>query len=59
MSEDDNDNRHNANIAVLVAVAIIVILGGFLIHWLSDNLKIERCLEERRRGCDQSDVQAP
>jgi len=59
MPEDDHDNRHNANIAVLVAVVILVIVGGLVMHWLSDSLKMERCLEERRRGCDQSDVQAP
>jgi len=59
MPEDDHDNRHNANIAVLVAAVILVIVGGLVMHWLSDSLKMERCLEERRRGCDQSDVQAP
>ena len=59
MPDDDHDNRGGANIAVLVAVVILVILGGLVMHWLSDSLKMERCMEERRRGCDQSDAQAP
>ena len=59
MPENDDDNDHNANIAVLVAAVIVVILGALLMHWLSDSLKMERCMEERRRGCDQSDVPAP
>jgi len=52
MPEDDDDSRHNANIAVLAAVAILVVLGVVVMSWLAGNLKTERCLEERRRGCD-------
>ena len=52
MSDDDEEKRRNANIAVLAVVAILVILGVVLMHHLAANLKTERCLEERRRGCD-------
>lgn len=47
----DDDERQRANLAALAAAAIIVILTVFLLHLLSDNLKTERCLEERRHGC--------
>ncbi len=59
MPEDDDDNRHGANMAVLGAVAILVILGIIVMSWLSNSLKMERCLEERRRGCDTSATQDP
>ena len=52
MSDGDDDDRHNANIAVLVAIAIVVILGVVLMHFISANLSMERCLEERRHDCD-------
>ncbi len=51
----DEDKRQSANLAVLVGAAILVILGVVLMHLLSAHLKTERCLEERRRGCDTRD----
>ncbi|MEJ0041022.1 MAG: hypothetical protein WDM81_01770 [Rhizomicrobium sp.] len=59
MPEDDDDNRHGTNMAVLGAVAILVILGVLVMNWISGSLKMERCLEERRRGCDSSATQSP
>jgi hypothetical protein len=48
---DDENGRQRANVAVLVAVAIVVVLGVILMNFLSSHLKMERCLEERRRDC--------
>ncbi|MEI9989876.1 MAG: hypothetical protein WDM86_07540 [Rhizomicrobium sp.] len=54
MQEDDDERRHNANITALVVVAVLVILGVLVMQYLSASLKTERCIEERRRGCDSS-----
>ncbi len=49
---DDHDARHSANITVLIVAAVIVIVGLVLFHFISENLKMERCLEEHRHDCD-------
>jgi len=56
MPDDDNEKRHSDNMAVLAVAAIIVILGIVLLHWLSTNLKTERCQEERRHDCVPTDA---
>jgi hypothetical protein len=52
MNEDDDDARHRANIAALIAVAIIILLGVVAFHFISKNLAMERCQEERRSDCN-------
>ena len=59
MDEDDHEKRHNANLAALAAVAVVIVIGVVLMYFLSQNLKTERCLEERRRGCDAGATSDP
>jgi hypothetical protein len=54
---DDKDRRHADNMAVLAVAAIIVIVALILFHFISKNLETERCLEEHRHGCGESEQQ--
>jgi len=56
---DDENKRHGDNMAVLAVAAIIVIVAIIVLHFVSANLKMERCLEERRFGCTSNETPAP
>jgi hypothetical protein len=49
-----DDPRHGGNVAVLVIAAVIIGVFLLLLHLVSNNLKAERCVEERRQGCGDS-----
>ena len=54
---EDDDRRHADNMAVLAVAAIIVIVGLILFHFISKNLATEKCIEEHRRGCGDTEQQ--
>jgi hypothetical protein len=54
---DDEEKRHADNMAVLAVAAIIIIVALILFHFISQNLATEKCIEERRRGCGDTEQQ--
>ena len=58
MDEDEDQQRRGASFAGLAVAVVIVLLTVLVLHFISGNLKTERCVEERRHGCGE-DVSSP
>lgn len=62
MSEPDNRDRTNLLVAAIVIV--IVLVGGFAMYLIKQNLDLQKCELERRMDChaipvSNSDAQPP